>query len=311
MNDALFKKRIEAFKEEGELTAFNLALVAEALDTISELNEKNIGGEIVEKRIVSEYKNWDPDIFKVDKDTENDYKKRLEEKNSPFVLLSEEVERLEINKDKDGEIMYVVADPFDGSFLFKRGIPDFWYSSLAFYDKNFNPVSCVVGDAVQKVLAFANEKGAFIAKLCEDRFIYKFKLDKNYREKMGRKDITELNSASIESYAMKPAKFLIPLVDEYREFIKNFKFLLPNGGPYGFADVAEGKIDVYFARRQPFVDVFSGLYLAMQSEVIVTDFDGNPVKCSDNIRGLYDVVVSANKTLHKKVLAKIKECKPR
>ena len=74
-------------------------------------------------------------------------------------------------------------------------------------------------------------------------------------------------------------------------------------------DVAEGKIDVYFARKQPFVDVFSGIFVAQQAGVVVTDFDGNKVKCSDNVRGMYDVVVSSNETLHKKVLDKIKECR--
>lgn len=309
MNQDIFKKRMANFKTEGELTAFNLTLVAEALDTIDELNEKNVGGEIVEKRVVSEYKNWDPDIFRVDKDTEDGFRRRLEEKQLPYVLLSEEVERLEINRNLKGELQYVVADPFDGSILFKKGIPDFWYSSLAFYDKDFNPASCVVGDAVQKVMAFADRKGAFISKLAGDNIKFKFKLDAAYREKMGRKNVTDLEKATMESYALKPVKFLLPLVDEYREFLKLFKFFIPNGGPYGFVDVAEGKADVYFARRQPFVDVFSGIYVAEQAGAVVTDFDGNKVKCSDNVRGQYDVVVSTNETLHKKALEKINECR--
>ncbi|MCM8829028.1 MAG: hypothetical protein NC902_07085, partial [Candidatus Omnitrophica bacterium] len=82
-------------------------------------------------------------------------------------------------------------------------------------------------------------------------------------------------------------------------------------GPYGFVDVAEGKIDVYFAVKQPFVDVFSGIFVAQQAEVVVTDFNGNNVQCSDNVKSVLDVVVSTNKELHNEILKKIKECENR
>lgn len=304
MDNEVFKKRLKNFEKEGELLSFNLAVVAEGLDIVQDLSDKNIGAETVEDRI-GEYKSWDPEVFKVDKDCENQYTKRLEEKGAPCVLLSEEVGRVEVNKGKPGDMIYVVCDPFDGSYLFKRGIPDFWYSSLAFFDKNFNGMTCAVGDAIQKVIAFSDANGAYIAKLKDDKLEHKFKLGKEYRERMGRKDVTELKDASIESYGLKPKKYMLPLVDEYRNFLAYFKFFLPNGGPYGFVDVAEGKIDVYFARQQPFVDIFSGIQVAEKGEVIVTDFKGNPVKCSDNVKTVWDVVASTNKTLHDKVLGEI------
>lgn len=308
MSDELFLNRKTSFKEEGETSSFNIAAVAEALDIITELKEKNIGTETVEARI-GEYKSWDPDIFRVDKDTENKYIERLKGLNINVVLLSEEIGRLDINFDKKTDVVYAVSDPFDGSFLFKRGISDFWYSSLAFFDKEFKPISCAVGDAISKVIAYANDKGSFITKLENENIIFRFKLDEKYRKTMGRKNITEIKNASIESYAMKPKKFLFPLVDEYRELLTDFKFFLPNGGPYGFVDIAEGKIDVYFALRQPFVDVFSGIYIAMQAGAVVTDFNGNEVKFTDNVKSVHDVVASTNKILHEKVLELIKKCK--
>jgi len=308
MQQDLFAARLINFASEGELTAFNLAAVAEALDTIAELNDQNVGGETVQQRL-GEYKSWDPDVFKVDKDTEDGYRRRLEARGSPVVLLSEEAERVEINADKDGSPEYCVADPFDGSYLFKRGIPDFWYSSLSFFDKDFNPLCCAVGDGVHHNIAFANENGAFIAKLEGEHLINRVQLNAQYRELMGREDVTDLSKASIESYAMKPKKFLIPLVEKWTPLMEPFKFYLPNGGPYGFVDVAEGKIDCYFAVRQPFVDIFSGIYVGEQAGTIITDFDGNPVKCSDNIHGLYDVVATTNRNLHDQVLDLITKCK--
>jgi len=308
MNDQLFRKRLENFQREGQPLAFNLAAVAEALDTITELREQNIGGETVERRL-GEYKSWDPEVFKVDKDTEDGFRKRLEERGEPVVLLSEEAGRLEIGRGQPA--YYVVADPFDGSWLFKRGIPDFWYSSLAFFDREFNPVSCAVSDAVQRTIAFAKKGGAYLAKLEGDQLAHTVKLDRNYRELMGRKDVTELEQAGIESYAMKPKKFLMPLVDRYRAVMEPFKFFLPNGGPYGFVDVAEGKIDVYFAPRQPYVDIFSGIMVALEAGAVVTDFEGRAVKASDNVKSVLDVVASSNQKLHDKVLEVIAKCPKR
>jgi fructose-1,6-bisphosphatase/inositol monophosphatase family enzyme len=304
----VFEKRLRNFSGEGPLCAFNLALVAEALDIVAELNEQNVGGETVQRR-VGEFKSWDPEVFKVDKDCEDRFIERLTQRGRPVVLLSEEAGRKEINPAAAGAKMYCVCDPFDGSYLFKRGIPDFWYSSLAFYQEDFTPACCAVGDGVQRKIAFAGENGAFIADLAGDRLEHKFKLDAGYREMMGRKAPTDLEGASIESYALKPAKFLLPLVDQYRELLKPFKMILPNGGPYGFVDVAEGKIDCYFAPRQPFVDVFSGIQIAAPAGIVVTDFDGREVRCSDNLESLHDVVASANPALHEKLLKMIARCR--
>ncbi|GAH60224.1 unnamed protein product, partial [marine sediment metagenome] len=278
-------------------------------DTIAALSEQNVGGETVEQRL-GEYKSWDPEIFKVDKDTEDGYTQRLTERGGRVILISEEVGRVDLLPDASGLLLYAVSDPFDGSYLFKRGIPDFWYSSFAFYDSDFQPLTCAVGDGVHRKIAFASEAGAFIADLEGDQLVHRFKLDAEYRELMGRPPITDLGDASIESYAMKPKKFLMPLVDEYRGLLEQFKFFLPNGGPYGFVDVAEGKIDCYFARQQPFVEVFSGVLVAEQAGVEVSDFEGNPITYSDNAEAMFDVLVSSNPTLHANILEEIAKCKP-
>jgi fructose-1,6-bisphosphatase/inositol monophosphatase family enzyme len=126
---------------------------------------------------------------------------------------------------------------------------------------------------------------------------------------MGRKECTDLEGSAIASYAMKPKKFLMPLVDQWRDLLLPFKFFLPNGGPNGFADVAEGKVDVYFAPRQPYVDIYSGILVAERAETVVTDFDGNPVRCVDDVETVWDVVCSTNQTLHDKVLQAIADCR--
>ena len=173
----LFETRKSNFPGD-DLMSFNLAAVSEALDLIQKLSDENVGGEVVESRL-GEYKSWDPDVFKVDKDAEDGYIDRLKERGQPVAMLSEEVERLEIGTEggKAAEA-FVVSDPFDGSYLFKRGIPDFWYSSLAFFNLDATPQCCAVGDGVHKNIAFANADGAFIGKLKDDQLVDQFKLDK-------------------------------------------------------------------------------------------------------------------------------------
>jgi len=301
-----FEERLENAPGEG-LMSFNLAVLAEGLDRVKDLHDRNLGSEVVQTR-TGEYKSWDAEVFRVDKETEDGYIARLKERGRPVVLLSEEAERLEINLDRGEAEAFVVSDPFDGSFLFKRDIPDFWYSSLAFFDKSGSPLCCAVGDVVNRTIAFADETGAYVVDLKENRFENRLKLDTTYRKATGREDMTDLAKASIESYAMKPKKFLLPLVDKYRRVMEPFKFFLPNGGPYAFADVAAGRIDCYFAPKQPFVDVFSGIFIARQAGAVVTDFSGNPVVFEDNVHGMYDVVASTNEKLHQQVLDLIAEC---
>ena len=82
-------------------------------------------------------------------------------------------------------------------------------------------------------------------------------------------DTTELGEAFVESYLMKP-HYLYPTSVEYESLFQKVKFILPNGGPGAFADVARGKIDAYVAFRQPFVDVFPGLAIAERAGAVVT-----------------------------------------
>lgn len=301
-----FRERLGAFAAEGELAAFNLACIAEAIDTIERLRNENAGKETVEQRL-GEYKAWDPEIFRVDKDCEDGFRRRLEARGAKVVLLSEEAGRVEIHGGKPGDPLYAVADPFDGSYLFKRDIPGFWYTSLAFYDKDLRPLTAAVGDPLEREVAFATPEGAFLGILGGDGFSRRFRLDAAFRKAAGRGEVARLEDASIQSYAMKPKKFCLPLVDKWRKVIEPFKFFLPNGGPWGFVDVALGKIDVYFAPRQPYVDVFSGILIGERAGCIVTDFDGRPIRPGSDAKTLWDVVCSRSPALHEQVLARVRE----
>jgi fructose-1,6-bisphosphatase/inositol monophosphatase family enzyme len=309
MAEDKFAERKQSVGCDSELTAYNVAAVAEAMDSVRSLAGTQAGLKTIQTR-EGDWKSWDPDVYGVDEATEGGYITRLKELKRPIVMLSEESERVEINLDAGGEPLYCVSDPFDGSWLFKRQLPLWWYSSLAFFSKDFTPVSTATGDVNQDLIAFADDTGAYLVTVQGAQLVDKKQLNEDYRQALAGDAPGDLGGACIESYGLKPKKFLKPLLEIYGDLIYSFKMFYPNGGPFGFVDVATGQVDVYFAVKQPYVDVFSGLDVAVKSGAVVSDFDGNPFKLeTDNCQTTYNVVVSRNQRIHDLVLEKLASCK--
>jgi fructose-1,6-bisphosphatase/inositol monophosphatase family enzyme len=305
MPEDTFAARKASLASESELTAFNVAAVAEAMDTVRALQGTKAGLETIQTR-EGDWKSWDPDVYGVDEATEGGYIRRLKGLGRPVIMLSEESDRVEINLDAEGEPLYCVSDPFDGSWLFKRQLPLWWYSSLAFFAKDFTPMSTATGDVNENLIAYANEGGAYLITSEGSQLTNKVPLDEEYRQRLAGDAPTDLGGACIESYGLKPKKFLKPLLEQYGDLIYAFKMYYPNGGPFGFVDVATGQVDVYFALAQPYVDVFSGLDVAVKSGALVTDFDGNPFSLkTDDCRTQHNVIASRNQRIHDLVLEKL------
>lgn len=279
------------FEQYGAMTAFALDAVHKSLTKIRAL--AGGGTETVETR-EGEYKAWDPEVFKVDKESENNFVACVEAAGLNAVILSEELKRKEM--PGKGDLVYVISDPFDGSLLYKRQIPAFWYTSLAVFDKNGSPLTAVVGDCAANSADFATEDRAYTGRFAEGNLVGVHEI--------GPSNVTELKDAFLESYLMKP-KFLYPTVIKYQPLLSKMKFILPNGGPAGFTDVAAGRVDVYFAVGQPYIEIFSGCAVAQRAGCVISTFDGQPVRFEDNIDGCYDVLCSANQELHDKVLEEL------
>jgi len=305
MTQSVFDQRLASLADASELTAFNVAAVAEAMDTVQALKGTQAGLRTIQTR-EGEWKSWDPDVYGVDEATEGGYIARLKSLARPIIMLSEEAERVEINLDAGGEPRYCVSDPFDGSWLFKRQLPLWWYSSLAFFRKDFTPLSAATGDVNENLIAFADHSGAYLVTVQGNKLVGKQRLDEPYRQALAGSPPQGLGDACIESYGLKPKKFLKPLLEQYGDLIYAFKMFYPNGGPFGFVEVATGQVDVYFAVKQPFVDVFSGLDIACKSGAIVSDFEGKPFKLqTDNCKTTYNVVASRTRRIHDQVLEKL------
>ncbi len=310
MSAGVFEKLCGELGQHGEAAACAVAAVAEAIGTVFDLARRGSGAETVAGRS-GDYKRWDPEVFRVDAECEDVYIRHLEDLGRPVVMLSEEAERVEINMDAPGEELYASCDPFDGSFHFKRGIEALWYTALGLFDARFEPLGCAVGQILGRKIAFAGDKGAFLGGVEDGLLGNLVRLDHNYRARMGRPDVTDVAQATIASYAMKPERFLFPLVDGFRALIEPFKFFFPNGGPYSFAHVAAGSVDVYLGVRQPHVDVFSGLQIALEAELVVTDLGGGEVRCVEEVKSEHDILVTTNPSLHEKVLGLIASCRGR
>jgi len=283
-----------AFGRYGHWVAFALECISEAMALINELGGR--GAEVVSSKREGKYRYWDPETLRVDKVVEDLFVCKLREKGVRAIVLSEEAKRLEIRGEGGPEEIYFVSDPFDGSLLYKRGIPAFWYTCLAIYGTDGRAKCAAIGDCIEQAVDFANEEGAFTGKLKDGHLI-------NVSE-MKPSQTTELGQAFVETYLMKP-HFMYPTVLTFKPLFKKVKFILPNGGPGGFADVAKGRVDVYLAIRQPFVDVFPGLAIAKRAGAVVTTFGGEEIVFEDDIDNRYDIVCSANPILHKQILAEI------
>jgi hypothetical protein len=108
---------------------------------------------------------------------------------------------------------------------------------------------------------------------------------------------------------MKPA-FLYPTAEALRPLFGRAGFVLPNGGPGGFVDVACGRVDVYVAWREALTEVFSTVAVAQAAGCAVSGWDGVPLVFRPDIHALHTVVCSANPRLHADVLRALEGVAP-
>ncbi|MFH1071012.1 MAG: hypothetical protein V1794_15440 [Candidatus Glassbacteria bacterium] len=286
-------------------TRFALGLAGEAANKVDRLSRKS-GAEVVEMRdgTPGSHRHWDTETLRVDKEIENFYSAELADKGIDAIMLSEEVGRLKIEPKTAPEIaldrpVYFVSDPFDGSLLYKRNIPAFWYTALAIYTRPgrlevSEPLTAVVVDLSTRLVQYCDPLDSYEGIL--DAF---GKVDN--RRLIKPNATKELKDAFLETYMMKP-QFLYPTSEIFKFLFTRVKFILPNGGPCGFCDVANGRIDIYLAHKQPHNDVYPGLAVAEKAGCVVTTFEGHPVKFDDNVERRYNVLCTCTPELHHKVL---------
>jgi fructose-1,6-bisphosphatase/inositol monophosphatase family enzyme len=194
--------------------------------------------------------------------------------------------------------VYVIQDPFDGSLLYRRDIRAHWFTALGIYGLDETPRAAGVMDHIMGEIVLADAAGAVRLARSGARAV-------PVRPAATR----TLDGAFLETYLMKPV-FLYPTATALRPLFERARFILPNGGPNGFADVACGRIDVYFAWNEALTEVFSAIFIAERAGCVVTHWDGSPVRFCPDIHAVYSLVCSANPRLHEQVLQALRGITP-
>jgi fructose-1,6-bisphosphatase/inositol monophosphatase family enzyme len=281
-------------QEYGNWAAFAIHTLAKVRGKF--LSLAGSGREVVEKRAPG-YRITDPEIMKVDRVAEALIIGEIEKAGIEAVVLSEEAGRVTIKPPKRAdqfpEPVYIIVDPFDGSLLYRRLIPAFWFSSLSVYSLDGNPLCAAVVNLINGEMDFANEKGAFSGRLVGDEVKEITKAVPTF--------VPSLDEAYLESYLMKP-HFLYPAVPRLEPLFGRCKFLVPNGGPAGWADVATGRVDAYIALDEAPTEVFTGLPIAERAGAVISTLRGEPVAFRDDLHATYSILCSNCPSLHEQIL---------
>jgi fructose-1,6-bisphosphatase/inositol monophosphatase family enzyme len=281
--------------------ALLLKALAAAQGVVSRLPQA--AGQRVVRGREAGYRPWDPEVIGVDTATEGAVIGVLRRAGVRAYLLSEEAGAVEIGsgpgaRTGGGEPVYVVMDPFDGSLLYRRGIRAHWFTAIGVYGRDAEPRAAGVTDHITGEVILADASGTV-----------RIPRPDAHPTPVRPAKTTRLDGAAFEAYLMKPS-FLYPTASALRPLFERAKLVLPNGGPYGFADVACGRIDVYFAWNEALTEVFSSIFLAERVGCVVTGWDGSPVRFRPDIHAVHSLVCSANPRLHEQVLQALRGITP-
>ena len=258
---------------------------------VQSLNGK--GTQVVEQRQAG-YREIDPEIIEIDKTIENLILSELKKTRHPFIVLTEEAGRLEFGKQlaDNPETLYFICDPIDGSALYRRQIPAFWLTAFGIWDKTGKPVAGLVANLITGQIDFADSQHAYTAVIKNNKVCR--------LQTIQPSSVTRISDAYVETYLMKPP-CLYRGSQHLKSILEPAKFILPNGGPGGYSDVAKGAVDIYLAHGEALTEIFPGLPVALAAGAIVQTFDGKQVQFRDDIHATYDVICCANPTLMQKV----------
>lgn len=167
-----------------------------------------------------------------------------------------------------GRKVYVVADPLDGSAVYAHNLPLWWYSCVGIYSEEGQALGGCIVDVNRRVLYACDEERAYRATVDERAFPTRWSALQAPPEK-------PLAEAWLEIYTMKP-KHMKTAMEQYWRLIEPFYAIVPNGGPCGFTDCADGLADAYLHYDLPDTEQLSGgLMIAERAGCIITDLEGN------------------------------------
>lgn len=249
----------------------------------------DLSGEVIKKYFrkdfTSEIKdNSSPIVTIADKEAEQAMCQILKEKRPEDSIIGEEWGEV-----KGGSEYSWILDPIDGTSSFASGFPIF--GTLIGVFKENKPM---LGIMSQPILG--------------ERWIG----INGQKTNLNGKEIMTSNTENIENAIMRattPGMFY----GWYDSFIPRYKLGFDNlsskikklgwgGDCYNYTMLASGQVDIVIETDLKFYDIAALIPIIEGAGGIITDWDGNPI----NVNSRGDVIASANKTLHQKVLEEIK-----
>jgi len=258
------------------------------------------GSEVIEHR-VNGYREIDPDIIGLDRLIEDIILEELENTRTWCIIQSEEAGRIEIGSSEKNDLtpLYFFCDPIDGSSLYRRQIPAFWYTAFSIWLNPQTPITAVVANLVTGQIEFSDGNKAFSCYYKNGKF-------SGIKPLLARDNTpVSLKEAYVATYLMKPA-VLFSSLHLFGPLLKNVKFILPNGGPSGFSDLARGSIDLYLAWKESATEIFTGLPIALAAGMKIKPLDGKPLQFQDDLKAEYSLAAAACDELLEAALSLIK-----
>ena len=158
-----------------------------------------------------------------------------------------------------GEPEFIVSvDPFDGSGLYRRGIPAEWWSVASYFDVEGTPLGGVAVDILRDELYIAGEEGVTVGAVNDDE-----------RVPVARSDRRSLGEGvTLAAYLMQPS-YLNEWVRRMSELLARHPGLRvwPNGGACIYPWLARGRVDAYLMFDEPRSEIDPGMGFAARSGV--------------------------------------------
>ncbi len=156
-----------------------------------------------------------------------------------------------------GEPEYVVAvDPFDGSGLYRRGIPAEWWSVASYFDLEGTPLGAAAVDILRGELYTAGVDGVSVGAV-----------DGGSRTPVAPSDRKALDgNVTLSAYLMQPS-YLSEWVSRMRGLLARHPALRvwPNGGACIYPWLARGRVDAYVMFDEPRSEIDPGMGFAARS----------------------------------------------
>ena len=164
-----------------------------------------------------------------------------------------------------GEPEYIVAvDPFDGSGLYRRGIPAEWWSVASYFDGAGTPLGGAAVDILRGELYSANAEGVSVGPV-----------DGAGRRRVSPSDKGSLDdNVTLAAYLMQPS-YLSEWASRTRNLLARYPGLRvwPNGGACIYPWLARGLVDAYLMFDEPRSEIDPGIGFAARSGVRLFEVD--------------------------------------